>query len=244
MKISTITYKPETIEKKETQVSDEDLFQLFINENPFVSTFASPKDLKELAIGFLVSEGITRYRDVSQVQIVGNKIWIETREKGNYKNLIELRTSGFNSIPQEDIKPVTSNQKFNYSAILKSLKHINFLSKEWKLTGGTHSCSIFSNKGKFMKEFEDIGRHNSLDKIIGWSLINNQKLNDKFILFTGRLSSGIITKISRVGIPLVVSIKAPLSRAIKVADKLNITLIGFARYPEFTVYTNPWRIVK
>ena len=99
-----------------------------------------------------------------------------------------------------------------------------------------------SEDGERIKCFEDIGRHNSLDKLIGWTAMNEIDLSDKFLLFSGRFSSEIVRKVLYVGFPLAVSKSAPLYSGIELAEKNNLTLVGFARYPKFSVYTNLWRI--
>ncbi len=244
MEKSAFRHGPQTAEKQEVNVSEEDLFHLFVDEQPIVSLFASPRNLKELMVGFIASEGIANYKDISRIDITGCEIWVKTRKRSreDFKPNIELRTSGCSGILQAEPEPIKSKQKFNKNIILDSLKYLDKSSGEWRLTGGTHSASLISDDGGFLHSFEDVGRHNAVDKVIGWALINNQKLDDKFILFTGRLSSGIVTKISRVGIPLIVSNTAPFHRAIDMAERLNVTLIGFARHPQFTVYSNFWRI--
>lgn len=244
MKTSALRYEPGTMEKQKVEVSEEDLFHLFVNKNHIVSLFASPRNLKELVVGFLASEGMTNYEDIFQIDIMNCEIWVKTKNdsRENFKPSTELRTSGCSGILQADPEPIKSKQSFDKDVILNSLGYLDQSSREWKLTGGTHSASLITGDGKFLHGFEDIGRHNALDKVIGGALINNRSLDDKFILFTGRLSTGIVTKISRVGVPLIVSNTAPFSRAINIAEKLNVTLIGFARHPNFTVYSNFWRI--
>ena len=229
-------------EEREVAVSDEELFNIVINGVSLTSIFISPKNLNEFIYGFLASEGLANPNDIVKVTITNESITVETKNKEDFKLLTELRSSGCSGIMQLEPEPINSKSKFSSDVILNSLKHFNDSSKEWKSTGGTHSASLVSADGKLLKSFEDIGRHNALDKVIGWALLNNQKIDDRFVLFTGRLSLGVVNKIARIGIPLVVSKAAPLSKAIESAQKLNLTLVGFARYPSFTVYTNPWRI--
>jgi len=229
-------------EEREVAVSEDGTFHINVNGSLLTSVFVSPKNLNEFIYGFLASEGIANPDDIQKVTLANENITVETKNKEDLKFLTELRSSGCSGMLQVEPEPINSKTKFSSDVILNSLRHFDDSSKEWKSTGGTHSASLVSNDGKLLKSFEDIGRHNALDKVIGWALLNNQKLEDKFVLFTGRLSLGIVNKIARVGIPLVVSKAAPLSKAIDTADKLNVTLVGFARYPSFTVYTNRWRI--
>jgi FdhD protein len=217
------------MEEKEVNVSEEELILLFVNKKPLTSLFASPRNLKELAVGFLASEGMIDYGNISHIDIRGCEIQVKTQNESK-------------SIKKTDPAPVESKQSFRCEVILNSLKYLNHFSREWELTGGTHSACLINCGGGFLQGFEDISRHNAVDKVIGWALINNQRLEDKFILSTGRLSSVILEKTARVGIPLIVSNTAAFHRAIEIAEKLDIALVGFARHPNFTVYSNFWRI--
>jgi len=241
MKTRALKYKSGNLKEEYCNVSEEKLFHIFINEKHLVSLFALPKDLDELVTGFLVSEGVTNYENIKEIRRANCELWVKTKEGVN-ETKAELRSSGCSGVAvQKAPKTVESKQKFDKDVILNSLGYLE-KSKEWKLTGGTHFAALISPDGEFLHGFDDVGRHNALDKIIGWALINNHSLQDKFILFTGRLSTGMVMKVSRAGIPLLVSNTAAISQAIKTAEELNITLIGFARYPEFNVYSTFWRI--
>ncbi len=244
VEIQAKRYEKGKFNEKRVNVSEEGLFHIHVNDSNVFSIFTLPKDLRELALGFIVSEGIANFEEIYGIEILGSDILIETKNKSNVKFATELRTSGCTGILQTEPEPVDSLQKFDSNVILNSLQYLDKFPKEWKLTGGTHSASLISNKGKFLFGFEDIGRHNALDKVIGKALMKNQNFGNRFILFSGRLSSGIVLKAARVGIPLVVSNTAPFSRAIKIAEKLNVALVGFARKKEFTVYSGFWRIVE
>ncbi len=244
MEIRAKRYKKGLSKEVNVNVSEEELYHIYINDSNVFSIFALPRDLKELAIGFIVSEGIADYDKISEIDIIGNELWAKTKNKSGVKFATELRTSGCSGIIQTEPTPVDSGQKFDANIVLNSLKYLDKSSKEWKLTGGTHSASLISRKGKFLFGFEDIGRHNALDKVIGRALMKNQKFGNKFILFSGRLSSGIVLKTARLGIPLIVSNTAPFSRAVKLAERLNLALVGFARKKEFTVYSGFWRVVE
>jgi len=236
-----LKYKEGDLKEEYCNVSEEGLFHIFINEKHLVSLFALPRDLDELVTGFLVSEGVTEYENISEIRRANCELWVKTRYK-TPETKTELRSSGCSGVAvQLAPKPVKSRQKFDMDVILNSLGYLES-SEEWKRTGGTHFAALISAEGEFLQGFDDVGRHNALDKIIGWALINNHNLKDKFILFTGRLSTGMIMKASRAGVPLLVSNTAALYQAIKTAEELNITLIGFARYPEFNVYSTFWRI--
>jgi FdhD protein len=111
----------------------------------------------------------------------------------------------------------------------------------FKATGGTHIAAL-SDGAKILFTSEDIGRHNAIDKILGRCFLRGVETRDKLILCSGRMSSEIVQKALRNGIPVVVSRSAPTSLAIDTARRFGITLAGFARGERMNVYSYPARI--
>ena len=103
-------------------------------------------------------------------------------------------------------------------------------------TGGLHASAVFDRKGKLLVLREDVGRHNALDKVLGWALLNGRDLSDGFVLMSGRLSFELMQKALAGRIPLVAGISAPSSLAVEFARESNQTLVGFLRPPRFNVY--------
>lgn len=223
-------------------ISDEDLLTFYLNNLKFISLFALPKNLKELIVGFLISEGVCSFDDIKEIRMDGTNVFVEIEGKDRIELLTELRSSGCSGIMTAEPKPIENDVIFSKKIILDSLKHFADCSLEWSKTGGTHAAFLISKDGKLLTKFEDVGRHNALDKVVGWSFINSADLSENFLLFTGRLSSGIVTKAARSGIPMVVSNTAPLSKAVSLGDRLGLTLVGFARDSRFNVYTCDYRI--
>lgn len=229
-------------ELRDDAVSDEELVTVYVNGLKFISLFALPRHLDKLAVGFLVSEGVCDYEDIRDVKVDGSAVKVEVSGKDRLELLTELRSSGCSGIMQREPEPLDNKGRFSRRVILKSLDNFDDRCLEWSKTGGTHAAFLISKDGKRLSFFEDVGRHNALDKVVGWALQEGVSLDDKFLLFTGRLSSGIVTKAVRAGIPLVVSNTAPLSMALVLGDRLGVTLAGFARNSKFNVYSNEWRI--
>ena len=121
------------------------------------------------------------------------------------------------------------------------VKKFQMKSELYKTTGGTHSAAL-SDGENILIFHEDIGRHNAVDKVIGDAFLQQIRLDDKILITSGRVSSEILLKVAKGGIPLLVAISAPTDMAVELANKLGITLIGFARGKRMNVYTHEERI--
>lgn len=112
----------------------------------------------------------------------------------------------------------------------------------FKQTGGVHNAALCNVNGIILSRM-DIGRHNALDKIYGYCLRNNISMQDKIIVFSGRLSSEILLKVSKIGCEIVLSKSAPTELALQLAEQLGITTVGFIRQQALNIYTQPQRIL-
>ena len=112
----------------------------------------------------------------------------------------------------------------------------------FKLSGGTHGAGIFDASGRMLVVMEDVGRHNAVDKVLGYLLMSGESRGDKGMILSGRLSYEMVLKAARAGIPLVCSVSAPTARGVEVGEKTGVTLVGFLRGAGFNVYTHAGRI--
>lgn len=147
-------------------------------------------------------------------------------------------------VSDERLEKIKSSIEFDPKIILKLNKEALSYQKHKKEFGGLHSGVLFSKSGDAIKIIEDIGKYNCIDKIIGYSMMNNISLEDKILFTTGRVSLGIIFKIYRMSIPVVVTNSSVTYSSVTVAEKLNLTVVGYARGNRFNVYSCPWRIIK
>ncbi len=114
-------------------------------------------------------------------------------------------------------------------------------STTFRKTGGVHSAALGDSKGMLVR-YEDIGRHNAVDRILGYAFLNRIDPKDKCLLLSGRISSEILIKAAHYGIPVVVSRSAPTFLAVELADEFNLAVVGFARGERLTVYSHPERV--
>ena len=110
-------------------------------------------------------------------------------------------------------------------------------------THGVHSAALCDTENILVFS-EDIGRHNAIDKIFGKCLLEDIPTDDRVIITSGRISSEILHKVAKKGIPIIISISVPTNLGVRIADSLGITLIGSVRVKKINVYTNDWRIMS
>ena len=227
---------------------------IFLNNQELVTLLCSAGDLKNLAVGFLYSEGILQSKEeVRKITLDEEKgiIWLETREEKDFvKKLMfkRLITSGcgkgvtfYNVVDNMSCKKVSSQVKISWQEVLSLMKNMQHQSELFRVTGGVHSAGLCDNENILVFS-EDIGRHNAIDKIFGKCFLEGIKTDNRTIITSGRVSSEILAKIAKRNIPIIISRSAPTNLAVKMANKLGITLIGFARGRRINIYTNDWRV--
>ncbi|WP_158993254.1 formate dehydrogenase accessory sulfurtransferase FdhD [Mucilaginibacter sp. L196] len=229
-------------------------------------TMRTPGNDKELALGFLFTEGIiTQQKDVAQIEHSfiacaenkENTIQISLNEDtipnlGNTeRNFYTTSSCGvcgkgsINAIRTVSVYQDQQDDNFINAAILHELPTI--LSKHQDVfadTGGLHASALFMPNGELLLVREDVGRHNALDKLIGAAIKNNWlPLTKNILLLSGRTSFELVQKAAMAGITVIAAVGAPSSLAVELATEFNITLIGFLRNERFNIYTAAHRIL-
>lgn len=248
-KIIKIDLKRRRKTEKEDLLATDKPINIFVNGKHFVTLMASPKNLKELAIGHLIGEGIIyKLEEIERVRVRGTDVDVRTREAIQPESAKSFRLTSFgasegtpeflsgSSIP----KPKFT--EFEAGDILEAFKSLHSMSNVYRRTGGTHAAALFTMDGKLYFCFEDVGRHNAVDKVIGRGVIENLDFSKSFLILSGRLSADIVIKCARAGIPLVASKAAPLHSGVLAAEMSGLTLVGFARGTRLNVYANPDRV--
>ncbi|APV43770.1 FdhD protein [Dehalogenimonas formicexedens] len=236
----------------EDEVARERALTIILNGEELVTLLCSPGEFDYLAAGYLASEDlITNATDIKELLVNENTAVVRVDTVGNanveltYKRVISSGCGRgaalYSAADVSSLKPVTSTLEVGPAQIyqlVRDFQHHNGLYRE---TGGVHSAAI---AGQDSIEFftEDVGRHNAVDRLFGKALLENFDFSLKMLLTTGRISSEIVSKVARRNVGLLVSRSAPTSSAIELADRLNITLVGFVRGERMNVYTHPGRI--
>lgn len=191
----------------------------------------SPGSLKELGAGLLYSSGlIDSINGIKDIKI----------DNQNRSVHIELNTKGAKA--QLAPKRITSGLKIPCAKIIKLMNSFRKKSLLFKKTGAVHSAAL-SDGNRFLAYQEDIGRHNALDKLIGEALIKGLNMAGLIILTSGRISSEIISKVEKTGACFLISRAAPTDQAIKWAQELGLTLIGFVRGQRMNIYSASKRLI-
>nr|WP_276321706.1 formate dehydrogenase accessory sulfurtransferase FdhD [Saccharolobus shibatae] len=214
----------------------------------FAIIMRTPGDDKELSLGFLYSEGvINSIHDVESVEQVKDNV-VEVRlnkpVKVRIRDLIVNSSCGVCgraflytlNILKSDLK-VKKELIFSFPEKLREKQSV------FNVSGGLHATALFDPNGELLLIYEDVGRHNAVDKVIGKLLLEDKVPASNYIMqVSGRLGYEIVSKGIKAGIPIICGISAPTSLAIEIAEEAGLTLIGFLRGKSFNIYTHDERI--
>ena len=230
-------------------------------------TMRTPGNDEDLVRGFLFNEQIVKsINDIESIEAYGNKVGqykiqnkiLATLNNSENINISKIKRDfltnsscgvcGKSSLDAlEIIKQTKTNAnepKISKEVIIQSPKVLQEAQSEFSKTGGIHASGLFESNGKLIALKEDVGRHNALDKLIGCVLRENQ-INPKnqFITCSGRLNFELVQKVLMTDIGIMIGVGAPTSLAIDLANKFDITLIGFVKRDSFNIYTNNKKVI-
>ena len=227
---------------------------IYFNKEEIVTILCSPNQIRELTVGFLVSEGFIKNMD--DLYTIGhhceeNIIRVEGRPRSGQQGILQRRIMSsccgksrvsFNF--ENDASLIKLQESRVRITMDEALYYANYLDQNsaiFKETGGTHNGGV-GRSGRVGFTSYDIGRHNVLDKLMGRAILQKLDLSDHVLFFSGRVSSEILIKVAKMNIPILVARSAPTDMTIALAEDLNITVIGFARGNRLNIYTCPERI--
>ena len=224
-------------------------------------TMRTPGHDAELAVGFLVTEGLVRAPgevlsagsrgkgraggpcNVVEVRLA--RAFDESSVKRNFFATSSCGICGKATLEQVAVRcaPVGEGPLVGRSLLVSLPDALRSAQTAFDRTGGLHAAGLFDGEGRLVALREDVGRHNAVDKLVGRAFLDGQvPLGGKILLVSGRTSFEILQKAAVAGVPIVCAVSAPSTLAVSVAERLGITLIGFLRGARFNIYTHPERV--
>jgi len=224
---------------------------IVVNGREVVVLACSPAHLEELAVGYLVSEGLLcRGQQIDSIQLAanhtvlieGNMVWESANDQTRVVNTCMGKGLASPAFTHPADSPVLrSGSRFKAQDLLAAIEELNTTSETFRLTGGVHSAGLGQGAALLVR-YEDIGRHNAVDKVFGYAFLQDLSMEDKYLVLSGRIAGEILMKAARSGVSLILSRSAPTLRTVELAEELGITIVGFARGERFNVYTHWDRI--
>jgi FdhD protein len=250
--LNTFSYRAGRWQYASANIIAEQAVTLTVNNQAWLTFMCTPGDLEAMGIGFLYNEEIIeRVEEVASVYVCSTgdhiDIWLNHSVK---KSEEWTRTSGCSGGRTSVAKNLiaapgvthTNGNLLPAGRIGELMGQLGAAQDLYRKTGGVHTSAL-SDGEKLILVAEDIGRHNTLDKLAGRCLLERISMAKKILLTTGRISSEMIQKAGRMGATIVISRTSPSTLSVQMAEKLGITLIGYAKSERFIVYSHPERIL-
>jgi FdhD protein len=244
-KLPCIRVDGNTSEKTLHEVVEEIPFALFINGRHAMTAMMSPLNLEDFVTGYLFTEQIIKGVDeIESVKIEKNRISVITKNLfkvlGPKKTILSGCGGSSSFIDPAKLPKITSDFAISAEKIQEWIKTA-LDSELHRTTGGIHIVALLDTDN-ILCVSEDIGRHNALDRVIGYGLRNGVNFSRTFIVSSGRISSEMVRKCLLANIPMIVSRSATTTLAVEIAAKAGITVIGFARGKKLNIYTHAERV--
>lgn len=256
-----------TVRRKQDFLAGEEPLEILLRageeQRTLAITMRTAGNDYELAAGFLYNEGIihNKHNIVQMTYCVDgnqqeyNSLRVQLAQE-SLPNLPQLERHFFTSsacgvcgstmleeLAQRNLPPLPAGPQLPASFFAALPDKLRSAQQLFESTGGLHAAALFNSAGELLALREDVGRHNALDKLIGWGLLNRHlPFHDKVILVSGRASYELLQKCAVAGAPIFCAVSAPSSLAVEVAEQFGITLIGFLRGERFNVYNGIERI--
>jgi FdhD protein len=248
------------LEREDVLVTEEPL-ELRVNNEILNTTMRTPGHDLELCLGWLFGEGIIQNsNDVYRISYDPNDEFENTvvvklstnpnLEQFKRKTLTSSAcgvcgTGSLENLKTRGLQKIKSRAQVSAKVLLKLTAKLRTSQDVFDVTGGIHAAALFTLDGDLIVSREDVGRHNAVDKLIGWMLLENQIASQDFVMLTsGRCGFEIAQKCVAASVPILASVSAPSSLAVELANEFDLTLVGFLREKRFNVYTQSQRILN
>jgi FdhD protein len=242
----------------------EEPLEIRLGSEPFQVLMRLPGWEKELALGFLYTEGIVQsLAEVITIHFCGtatdpmlppNVVDVSLTEAAlarRGRRHLEVSYSSCGLCAKEAVSEicrkvpkVASRLTVPGAALLTLMDRLQAAQTIYRDTGGTHAVALASPDGRVFIHAEDVGRHNAMDKVIGRAVLTRQDLTGLVALLSGRISFEMVLKTARAGIPILAAVSAPTSMALELANELNLTTVGFVRDQRLNIYTAHERVAE
>jgi FdhD protein len=238
------------VERDRTAV--EEPLEIRINGTPVAVTMRTPGHDEELALGFCLTEGIAASHAAPPGDLAANTIEVEAsgfdarRLQRSFYTSSSCGVCGKGALEAVAVEAprVTSELRVEAALVGELPGRLRDAQAAFAHTGGLHATGLFDALGQLVCVREDVGRHNAMDKVVGWAGATGRlPLAESILCVSGRLSFELVQKAAVAGCPLLVAVGAPSSLAVDLARDRGITTCGFVRSGRMNVYTEPWRIV-
>jgi len=246
--------------------------EISVNGIPVVALMRLPGNDKELAVGFCITERIiSSAADIKLLRHCGelekkvatdasaeeaetsydrsNLVELEVEragDTGRFASAYVVRTgcggADLSAMLEDYHGAVTSDLSVEADAVMGLGSKLTACQEVFRGTGGTHGAAVFTASGELVVAREDVGRHNALDKVVGYCAMSGIPMADKLLFISGRISFEMALKAVRSGSPVLASLAAPTSLGLRIAEEAGLTVIGFSDGRRFNVYTHPGRV--
>jgi FdhD protein len=229
-------------------VAVEEPLEIRINGEPVAVTMRTPGHDEELALGFCLTEGLAPRAASLPADLAANTVDVEADGSPAPRNFYTSSSCGvcgkgaLEAVAVEAAR-VESELRVGAALVTALPDRLRAAQAAFAATGGLHATGLFSANGELLCVREDVGRHNAMDKVVGWAFrAGRLPLADAILCVSGRLSFELVQKGAVAGSPLLVAVGAPSTLAVALAADRGVTLCGFVRDDRINVYTEPWRV--
>jgi FdhD protein len=238
-------------EEAREAVAVEEPLEIRIGGEPVAVTMRTPGHDEELALGFCLTEGLEPVRAQVPADLAANTVEVEAlafdreRLRRHFYTSSSCGVCGKGAIEAVTVAaaPVASELEVRQEVVENLPARLLEAQRAFAATGGLHATGLFDPEGELLCVREDVGRHNAMDKVVGWAFMQELlPLSEHVLCVSGRLSFELVQKAAVAGCPVLVAVGAPSSLAVELAADRGVTVCGFVREGRATVYTEPWRI--
>jgi FdhD protein len=233
------------------EVAVEEPLEIRINGDPIAVTMRTPGHDEELAVGFCLSEGLAPESAALPADFAANTVNVKSRSfvpaelRRNFYTSSSCGVCGKGALEAVAVETprVDAALRVGADVISELPRRLGSAQRAFATTGGLHATGLFTAAGDLLCIREDVGRHNAMDKVIGWAFTEERlPLAEGVLCVSGRLSFELVQKAAVAGCPLLAAVGAPSSLAVELAVDRGITLCGFVRDGRMNVYSEPWRV--